>query len=46
MLDSIYHITLKLIKNSIFDVKMQDFAIFYATLKWMSLHNVTKSVNH
>ena len=25
---------------------MQDFAIFYTQLKWTSLSNVTKSVNH
>ena len=46
MLDSIYHMTLKLPKNSIFGVKTEDFAIFYATLKWMSLRYVTKSVYH
>ena len=32
MLDSIYHMTLKLLKNCIFDVRYQDFAIFYAAL--------------
>ena len=32
MLDSIYHITLKLLKNCILAFKLQDFAIFYATL--------------
>ena len=32
MLDSFYHMTLKLIKNHIFGLKCQDFAIFYATL--------------
>ena len=36
MLDYIYHMTLKLIKNHIFG----------STLLWMSLRNVTKSVNH
>ena len=46
MLDSIYHMTLKLLKNHILGVKKHDFAIVYATLKWMSLHNVTKSVKH
>ena len=46
MFNSIYHITLKLIKNRIFGVKTQDFAIFYATSKWMTLRKVTKSVNH
>ena len=46
MLDSIYHMALKLLKNSLFGVRTEDFAIFYATLKWTSLRNVTKSVNH
>ena len=32
MLDSIYHTTLKLIKNHIFGVKMSKLVIFYATL--------------
>ena len=32
MLDSIYHMTLRLIKNRIFGVKTSRFAIFYATL--------------
>ena len=32
MLDSIYHMTLKLLKNHIFGVKCQYFTIFYATL--------------
>ena len=32
MLDSIYHMTLKEIKNHIFGRKLQDFTIFYATL--------------
>ena len=32
MLDSIYHMTLRLLKNHIFGVKHQGFAIFYATL--------------
>ena len=30
MLDSIYHMTLKLLKIHTFGVKRQDFAIFYA----------------
>ena len=34
MLDSICHMTLKLLKNHIFGVKMQDFDIFLAMLKW------------
>ena len=46
MLDFIYHMTLKFLKNSIFGVKTEAFAIFEATLKWMSLPNITKSVNH
>ena len=32
MLDSIYHMTLKLTKNHIFGMKRQDFVIFYAAL--------------
>ena len=32
MLDSIYHMTLKLLKNCILSVKRQDFVICYATL--------------
>ena len=32
MLDSVYHMTLKLPKHHIFGVKRQDFAIFYATV--------------
>ena len=35
MLDSIYHITLKLLKNHIFGMKKTRFCQFYATLKWM-----------
>ena len=34
ILDSIYHMTLKLLKNHILGVKTKDFAIFYGTLKW------------
>ena len=45
MLDSIYHMTLKLLRNSIFGVKHHDFALFY-TLKWTLLRNFTKTVNH
>ena len=45
MLDSIYHMTLKLVKNCIFGVKCQDFAIFYA--RYNGHHNVSrKSANH
>ena len=32
MLDSIYHMTLKWLKNSIFGMKCQDFAIFYKNI--------------
>ena len=32
MLDSIYHVVFKLIKNRVFGVKREDFVIFYATL--------------
>ena len=32
MLDSIYHMTLKSLKNHIFGMKMSDFAILYARL--------------
>ena len=46
MLDSIYHMALKVLRNSILGDKTENFAIFYAMLKWMSLHNFTKSVNH
>ena len=34
MLDSIYHMTLKLLYKRIFGVKTHYFFIFYATLKW------------
>ena len=46
MLNSFYHMTLKLLLNLIFDVKTQDFAIFCATLNRTSLHYVAKSVIH
>ena len=39
MLDSIYHMTLKLIENHIFGVKHQDFITFYA--KFNGRHSVT-----
>ena len=45
MLDSIYHMTLKLLKNHL-SIKMENFAIFNATQKWTSLCNLTKSVIH
>ena len=44
MLDSINHMTLIILKNYIFGVK--DFPLFGATLLWMSLCYVIKSVNH
>ena len=36
MLDSIYHMTLTLLKTSILDVKLEDLAVFYTMLKWTS----------
>ena len=45
MLDSIYHMKLKLFKNIIFGVETEDLAIFYA-LNWTSLLNIIKSENH
>ena len=45
MLDSIYHMTLKFLRSHFWH-ETHGFAIFYATLKWTSLCNVTKSVNH
>ena len=33
MIDSIYHMTLKLLLTRILDVKMEDFAVFYVMLK-------------
>ena len=40
MLDFLYNMTLKLLKNRIFDVSMSRFAIFFAVLYKMSLRNV------
>ena len=37
MLDAIYHMTLKLLKNRIFGMKHQDFAIFNAMSQCTSL---------
>ena len=45
MLDSVYHMALKLVGNHVFGLKTQRFNI-YATLLWLSLHNVSKYVNH
>ena len=36
MLDSIYHMTLSLLKTRILDVKMEELAVFYTLLKWTS----------
>ena len=44
MLDSIYHMTFKLL-NAFFVRKRRYFAIFYATFKWTSLCNFIKSIN-
>ena len=44
MLDSIYHMTLKLLKNHIFGVIILCHVLCYVIIK--SLHNVTKSVIH
>ena len=54
MLDSIYHMTLRLLLNLISGVKRYNFVILYATLLWTSYvqrcygrHNVSrKSINH
>ena len=45
MLYSIYHMTLKLLKNCIFGLKTL-IAIFYTMLLWTSFQMVTKSINH
>ena len=36
MLDSIYHMTLRLLSNLIYDIKRYNFVIMYATLLWTS----------
>ena len=41
MLNSIYYMTLILLSNCIFGIKFQDFAIFSATLRWMSMCSIT-----
>ena len=54
MLDSIYHMTLRLLLNLISGIKTYNFVIMYATLLWTSYaqrcngrHNVSrKSINH
>ena len=46
MLNSIYYMTLKLLKNSILGMKKSQFCHLFTTLKSMSLRCVTKSVIH
>ena len=46
MLDSIYHMTFKLLNNRILAFNCQDVAIFFAKLKRTYLRYGTKSVNH
>ena len=47
MLDSIYHMTLKLLKNHIFGVNSLRFShLLRITVTVRSLHIITKSVNH
>ena len=41
MLDSFYHMTIKLFCHHVFDLKSSKFCQIYATL-WTSLHVVTK----
>ena len=45
MLDSIYHMALKLLKNRIFAENAR-FCHLFSNAKWTSLRSVTKSVNH
>ena len=44
MLDSIYHMQLKILKNHLSSVKRPDFTIFYATFNLASLRNINKFV--
>ena len=46
MLDSIYYMTSKILKNHIFWLENVRFPLFLHNVIWTSLHNVTKSVNH
>ena len=46
MFESIYHMTLKLLKNHIFSVNMLRFCHLLYSFIATSLPNVTKSVNH
>ena len=45
MLGSIYHMTLKIFRNSVFGVKMSRLCHINAELIWASSHNVTKTRN-
>ena len=45
MLDSIYHMTLKLLLNHFFALKMLRFCHIYAKLLRTSLHSITKLCN-
>ena len=42
MLDSFYHMTLKLFCNRVFGMKTSRFCKIYVTLLWASFHNVIK----
>ena len=46
MLDSIYHMTLKLLKDRSFGIKTSRLCHLFHNVKWTSLRYVTKSVNH
>ena len=46
MLDSFYHMTLKLLEIAFLAWKRQDLASCCSKLKGTSISNVTKSVNH
>ena len=48
ILDSIYHMTLKVSGIMYLVCKAQDFGhiYVYATLLWLSIQNITKHVNH
>ena len=45
MLDSVYHMTLKLFHKCVFGVKMSSFCHIYETSLWASFHNGTKFCN-
>ena len=42
MVDSIYHMKVRKLRNLISGAKGQDFVIIYETLLWTSFHNATK----